>query len=133
MLGGSSEHGVPRGVAACSGIMMRGSQPGSAKEQSDAATESPHAAGDADRARLRQGSLDRYDPGRVRGAARYRRDHRGTADRAGQLKELVLAIDWRRPLHVVVIVDENRGEERIVTVYEPDPERWRQDVRKRRR
>ncbi|MCA1673789.1 MAG: DUF4258 domain-containing protein [Actinobacteria bacterium] len=51
----------------------------------------------------------------------------------GQLKELVLVIDWRRPLHVVIIVDEVRGEERIVTVYEPDLERWSHDYRKRRR
>jgi hypothetical protein len=42
----------------------------------------------------------------------------------GHLKELVLVIDWKRPLHVVIIVDGVRGEERIVTVYEPDPERW---------
>ena len=26
------------------------------------------------------------------------------------LKELVLTIEWKRPLHVVVIVDPNRGE-----------------------
>ncbi len=51
----------------------------------------------------------------------------------GQLKELVLVIDWRRPLHVVIIVDQVRGEERIVTVYEPDPERWSHDYRRRRR
>ncbi len=51
----------------------------------------------------------------------------------GQLKELVLVIDWRRPLHVVVIVDARRGEERIVTVYEPDPDRWSRDYRRRRR
>lgn len=51
----------------------------------------------------------------------------------GQLKELVLMIDWKRPLHVVIIVDQARGEERIVTVYEPDPERWSHDYRRRRR
>jgi hypothetical protein len=51
----------------------------------------------------------------------------------GQLKELVLVIDWQRPLHVVVIVDALRGEERIVTVYEPDPDRWSRDYRRRRR
>lgn len=51
----------------------------------------------------------------------------------GQLKELVLVIDWRRPLHVVMIVDSVRGEERIVTVYEPDPGRWSHDCRRRRR
>jgi hypothetical protein len=51
----------------------------------------------------------------------------------GRLKELVLVISWRRPLHVVVIVDVVRGEERIVTVYEPDPGRWSHDFRRRRR
>ena len=49
-----------------------------------------------------------------------------------QLKELVLTIEWRRPLHVVVIVDERHQEERIVTVYEPDPARWADDYRRRR-
>ncbi|MGH3929876.1 MAG: hypothetical protein ACRDTF_07850 [Pseudonocardiaceae bacterium] len=51
----------------------------------------------------------------------------------GRLKELVLVIEWRCPLHVVVIVDTVRGEERIVTVYEPDPHRWSHDYRRRRR
>lgn len=51
----------------------------------------------------------------------------------GHLKELILVIDWRRPLHVVVIIDALRGEQRIVTVYEPDPERWSYDYRTRRR
>jgi hypothetical protein len=50
----------------------------------------------------------------------------------GQVKELVLYVDWTRPLHVVVHVDETRGEERIVTVYEPDTVRWTQDFRRRR-
>ncbi|MGH3977724.1 MAG: DUF4258 domain-containing protein [Pseudonocardiaceae bacterium] len=52
---------------------------------------------------------------------------------AGRLKELVLVVDWRSPLHVVIIVDDVRGEERIVTVYEPDPQRWSHDYRRRRR
>lgn len=50
----------------------------------------------------------------------------------GQVKELVLYIEWSRPLHVVVDVDETRREERIVTVYEPDTVRWTQDFRRRR-
>lgn len=50
----------------------------------------------------------------------------------GWLKELVLCIEWSRPLHVVVHVDETRREERIVTVYEPDTVRWSQDFRRRR-
>jgi hypothetical protein len=53
-------------------------------------------------------------------------------DDAGLLKELVLVVDWARPLHLVVVVDERRQEERIVTVYEPDPDLWSPDYRRRR-
>jgi len=48
------------------------------------------------------------------------------------LKELLLVVDWIRPLHVVVVVDEVRREERILTVYEPDPNLWSSDYRRRR-
>lgn len=48
------------------------------------------------------------------------------------LKEVVLSIEWKRPLHAVVVVDDARHEERIVTVYEPDPDRWSADYRRRR-
>ncbi len=48
------------------------------------------------------------------------------------LKELVLIIEWLRPLHIVVIVDDEREEERILTVYEPDPTRWHPGFRRRR-
>lgn len=48
------------------------------------------------------------------------------------LKELVLVIQWVRPLHVVVVVDDRRREERILTVYEPDPMLWSPDYRRRR-
>ena len=48
------------------------------------------------------------------------------------VKELVLLIEWTRPLHVVVVVDDNRSEERILTVYEPDSDRWDPDYRRRR-
>ena len=48
------------------------------------------------------------------------------------VKELVLVVHFRHPLHVVVVVDEVHREERIVTVYEPDPERWSADFRRRR-
>ncbi len=48
------------------------------------------------------------------------------------IKELVLIIDWSRPLHVVVVIDHVREEERIVTVYEPDEDRWSADFRVRR-
>ncbi len=53
-------------------------------------------------------------------------------DDEGSLKELVLVVDWTRPLHLVVVVDERRREERIVTVYEPDPDLWSPDYRRRR-
>jgi hypothetical protein len=36
--------------------------------------------------------------------------------------ELVLVVDWLQPLHVVVDVDEQRREERVVAVYEQDPD-----------
>lgn len=48
------------------------------------------------------------------------------------VKELVLILGWARPLHVVVGVDDIRGEERIVTVYEPDKDRWSSDFKVRR-
>lgn len=48
------------------------------------------------------------------------------------LKELLLLVDWKRPLHVVVIVDSRNREERIVTVYEPHGDRWSSDYRERR-
>ncbi len=37
------------------------------------------------------------------------------------------------PLHVVDVIDDRRREERIVTVYEPDPDRWSADYRWTRR
>jgi hypothetical protein len=49
------------------------------------------------------------------------------------VKEVVLVIEWVRPLHVVIVVDGDGQEERIVTVYEPDPARWSADGRRRRR
>jgi len=47
-------------------------------------------------------------------------------------KELVLLVQWERPLHVAIVVDEQREEERIVTVYEPDPSEWTNDFKRRR-
>lgn len=49
------------------------------------------------------------------------------------VKELVLIIEWQRPLHVVVAVDILRREERIVTVYEPHRSRWSADFKVRKR
>ena len=48
------------------------------------------------------------------------------------LKELLLLVEWKRPLHVVVIVDRQGREERMVTVYEPHGDRWSSDYRERR-
>ncbi|MDP9387035.1 MAG: hypothetical protein M3Q48_03715 [Actinomycetota bacterium] len=59
-------------------------------------------------------------------------DETELATEARTVKELVLSIEWKRPLHSVVVVDDERGEERIVTVYEPDPARWSADYRRRR-
>ena len=47
------------------------------------------------------------------------------------LKEVVLYVEWARPVHVVVLVDEDHREERVLTVYEPDPARWSPDHRRR--
>jgi hypothetical protein len=42
-------------------------------------------------------------------------------------------MEWSRPLHVVVVVDDIREEERIVTVYTPDEDRWSPDFKVRKR
>jgi len=47
-------------------------------------------------------------------------------------KELVLTVEWTHPLHVVVVVDPIREEERILTVYQPNPGLWSPDYRRRR-
>ena len=49
-----------------------------------------------------------------------------------ELKELVLLITWQRPLHVTIVIDEARRQERVVTVYEPYPSEWTDDFRRRR-
>jgi hypothetical protein len=49
-----------------------------------------------------------------------------------EVKEVVLLLEWVRPLHLVVVVDHRRREERILTVYEPDSDRWTADFRSRR-
>jgi hypothetical protein len=43
-----------------------------------------------------------------------------------------LIVEWSRPLHVVVVVDDVREDERIVTVYEPDKDRWSPDFKVRK-
>jgi hypothetical protein len=54
------------------------------------------------------------------------------ADGKDEIREIVLVIEWLRPLHVVIAVDFARQEERLVTVYEPDPAVWTSDFRRRR-
>jgi len=49
-----------------------------------------------------------------------------------EVREIVLLVEWLRPLHVVIAVDSARQEERLVTVYEPDPSIWTADSRRRR-
>lgn len=49
-----------------------------------------------------------------------------------EVKEILLTVAWQRPLHVVVVVDDRHREERIVTVYEPDPMRWADRYHRRR-
>lgn len=48
------------------------------------------------------------------------------------LKQVVLLLDWRLPLHVVVVVDDVHEEERLITVYQPSVEVWSDDFRVRR-
>ncbi len=48
------------------------------------------------------------------------------------VKELVLLVQWKRPLHVVIVVDDDREQERVATVYEPYPSEWTADFRRRR-
>lgn len=49
-----------------------------------------------------------------------------------ELREIVLLVEWLKPLHVVIVVDSAHREERLVTVYEPDPAMWTADYRRRR-
>ncbi len=53
-------------------------------------------------------------------------------DSPSEVREIVLLVEWLRPLHVVIAVDSAREEERLVTVYEPDPALWTVDFRRRR-
>jgi len=53
-------------------------------------------------------------------------------DGPSERREVVLLVEWLRPLHVVIVVDSVQEEERLVTVYEPDPSIWTADFRRRR-
>ncbi len=45
-----------------------------------------------------------------------------------------LVLGWRgpRPIHVVVADNINDGENIVITVYEPDPEEWEADFKRRK-
>ncbi len=45
---------------------------------------------------------------------------------------LLLGFVRGRPLHVVLSYDQDRDECHVITVYEPDPERWQADFKRRR-
>ena len=45
---------------------------------------------------------------------------------------LILGFQGKRPLHVVVSEDPQRGEISVITVYVPDPDRWDRQFKSRR-
>lgn len=53
-------------------------------------------------------------------------------DSSLQTRELVLLVEWTRPLHLVVAVDFSQREERLVTVYEPRPSDWNHEFKVRK-
>lgn len=54
------------------------------------------------------------------------------SDSPEQTREIVLLLEWRRPLHLVVAIDVGRQEERLVTVYEPRAADWDEQLRRRK-
>jgi uncharacterized protein DUF4258 len=46
--------------------------------------------------------------------------------------ELILGWRKRRPLHIVVATDTTRRRKIIVTVYEPHPDQWEADFRRKK-
>lgn len=46
---------------------------------------------------------------------------------------LMLGFVGKRPIHIVVAYDENEKKCILITVYEPDPEIWDADFKKRRK
>lgn len=53
-------------------------------------------------------------------------------DSPEQAREIVLLVDWARPLHLVVAVDSGQQEERLVTVYEPRSAEWDDEFKRRK-
>lgn len=46
---------------------------------------------------------------------------------------LMFGMAGNRPLHVALAVDENNGKCHIITVYEPDPAKWHEDFKTRKK
>lgn len=84
------------------------------------------------RACFRQAAADRLHVCRVRCRLESAEVIEEASLESEVLKELLLLVDWKRPLHVVLVVDSRSREERIVTVYEPHWEKWSSDYRERR-
>lgn len=53
-------------------------------------------------------------------------------DSPEEAREIVLLVDWTRPLHLVVAVDSGQQEERLVTVYEPRSAEWDDEFKRRK-
>jgi len=53
-------------------------------------------------------------------------------DSPEQAREIVLLVEWARPLNLVVAVDSGQQEERLVTVYEPRPAEWDDEFKRRK-
>lgn len=51
---------------------------------------------------------------------------------ADGVKEVLLVVAWRHPLHVVVVIDDRKQERRVITVYIPNKDQWSSDYRRRR-
>ncbi len=54
-------------------------------------------------------------------------------DDEGRTKQVRLLEGWKRPLHVVEVVDDQQQLVVYVTLYEPDLNRWLRGFRERRR
>lgn len=52
-------------------------------------------------------------------------------DDAPYLSRLILGWRGARPLHVVVAANADDGEKTVITVYEPDPDQWQPDFKRR--
>lgn len=53
-------------------------------------------------------------------------------DSPEQTREIVLLVEWTRPLHIVMAVDSGQQEERLVTAYEPRPRDWDDKFKRRK-